>query len=580
MTIAALSTAGGVASGAEDPSWKDDWASAEGLALERVAIGLEFPTAVVVADTPLGPRYVVTELGGTIKTIDEAGQVEIFAVVSESNPGEGGHLSETGLAGLCLDPNNRYLFVTYGGRDEGGVLRNSIHRYELGANGVAEPPLADKDISGELHAFRSAQSHQIGGCEAGEEELFVSVGDGWDVAAARNPDILLGKVLRIDFEGDPAPDNPLANSTEGNRSYVWAYGLRNPFGMARIGTDIYVTHNGHNLDALVKIEPGVDYQWAGSDETISINALNVWVPTVGPTDLVYADQSISSLTPEWVDGFYVGTSTDANNGLQFVPFDPITSRVIGERTWAVQHIDGSGPPGPGDREQLVAAVAVDSEGVVFAGLFPGSDGETGLFRLTVDPDNQLPNRIGASSDNNVGQLDDFGCLACHQFEGVGGNIGPALDQVQLEERLETVIYSAEYEQSLMDLDLLTEKPWVDFKEARAEVLNATGKDRLPVWVKYRIMEPRFDRIEAQMPTLGITEQDAAALADVLVADQLPWWRRQALSIFGSRESANWFFLGVALTAAMAVGLALIVVLWRRWRTNRRDPTPTTDGKIT
>ncbi|MEX0700424.1 MAG: hypothetical protein WD354_11905, partial [Acidimicrobiia bacterium] len=251
----------------------------------------------------------------------------------------------------------------------------------------------------------------------------------------------------------------------------------------------------------------------------------------------------------------------------FVPYDPATGRVDGARQWAIQHIDRPGASGPEGRPQLIAAVAVEPAGVIFAGLFPESDGETALYRLRIDPENELPNRVGKSSGVTA-TLEEFGCLECHQHDDTGGNVGPHLDQVQLEERLETVLYSAEYEQAVRGIDALTESPWIDFAEARTEVLDAEGKDRLLTWIKYRIMEPRFDRVDAQMPTLGISEDDAAAIADLLIADELPWWRQQAISIFGSRESANWFILGAA-AATVAVTAAFLLLGFLRRRRRRR-----------
>lgn len=559
-----LAVASTSAQGATETSWQHDWASPEGIALERVAVGFTLPTALVVADTSAGPRYVVTELGGAIKTVSPAGEVETFATVDvEPQDGSEG-FSETGLAGICLDPDAGYLFVTYGRRDADGILRNRITRFELGPDGVAAPPVAEEDITGKVSDFRAAHSHQIGGCRARDGNLYVSVGDGWNVAASGDPEMLLGKVLRLDYDGGPAVGNPLGDDPEEYPSYVWAYGFRNPWGIEMIGDDVYVAHNGHELDALVKVAAGEDHLWAGSDDTITVNALNVWNPAIGPTQLSYAGSRVSALGPDWNTGFFVGSSTENfANGISFVPYDPDLGRVTGPQRWVIKHID-SPDKAPADREQIIAAVAVAPDGLMFAGMLPGSDGETGLFRLTVDLENQLPNRI-ASASSVAGRLDEYGCLACHQYEGTGGHIGPNLDPAQLEERLETVLLSDEYEASAREIDNLDESPWTDYADARDEVLAAQGKDRLLVWVKYRIMEPRFDRIDSEMPTLGIPEDEAETLAEMLITNRLPWWRQQAISIFGSRESANWFLLGAVSATVLVTVLFTALMLWRRRR---------------
>ncbi len=33
------------------------------------------------------------------------------------------------MAGICLDPDHGYVFVTYAYRDEAGILRNGISRF-------------------------------------------------------------------------------------------------------------------------------------------------------------------------------------------------------------------------------------------------------------------------------------------------------------------------------------------------------------------------------------------------------------------------------------------------------------------
>ena len=81
------------------------------------------------------------------------------------------------------------------------------------------------------------------------------------------------------------------------------------------------------------------------------------------------------------------------------------------------------------------------------------------------------------------------------------------------------------------------------------------------WVKYRIMEPRFDRIDAQMPTLGVSEGDAEALADLLF-DRKPWWR---IPIFGSRARVFFVLGGATATVGLLAAFLLVrFVPWRRW----------------
>lgn len=126
------------------------------------------------------------------------------------------------------------------------------------------------------------------------------------------------------------------------------------------------------------------------------------------------------------------------------------------------------------------------------------------------------------------------------------------------------------------MDRLGEAPFVNFKDARHEVLNADGEERIWRWVKYRIIEPRFDRIDSQMPTLGIAESDAEVLANFLLGEPQPWWQERLSQVdfirgvFGTREHAWWFARGAALMAFATIAAGLIVFFGARSRRRRRQ----------
>jgi len=546
--------------------WEDDWESQPGVGLERIAIGLELPTAIAVAEDLDSRSYLVAELRGTIQTITNEGEVSEFATVPKLIPDSEfpKPIGQAGLAGICLDQEAGFVFATYLRRDDEGILRNSVHRFDLGQAGVSGGPVSQLDISGPLADFPSAISHQIGGCETVDGLIYVSVGDGWDFSASRDPDALLGKVLRMTYGGGPAIDNPLAEDLSLNRSYVWAYGFRNPFGIDAVGGDIFVSNNGSDLDTLIKVRAGGDYLWDGTDESVASNALYVWVPSVSPVHLEYADSSASALPPEWRQGFFVAIAGNEGSGVQFVPYDIDSNQVTGVPRWVVK---SSGGP-----DQAVSGIALDSDGLVFAALLPDSDGETALYRVTFGEQGQLPNRIESATETDS-LLAEFGCLACHRYQGQGRGVGPPLDQRALKRRLRGVLFSEAYEDSLLEIDLVTDAPQIEFDDAREEVLASRGDDRLLKWVKYRIMEPRFDRHQAQMPTLGIDEADAEALADALINPE-PWWRQQiemvGESLFVTRQRAIGFGWGVGLTV-LAFTLLWAVLRWFRYRRANGQP---------
>jgi glucose/arabinose dehydrogenase len=72
----------------------------------------------------------------------------------------------------------------------------------------------------------------------------VTLGEEHNAPAAQNTSDVRGKILRYRPDGSVPPDNPF-----GANNPVWAYGLRNPFGIAVSASgQIAVTNNGPSGD--------------------------------------------------------------------------------------------------------------------------------------------------------------------------------------------------------------------------------------------------------------------------------------------------------------------------------------------
>ncbi len=204
-----------------------------------VASGLSAP---VFAAAPVvgGPLY-VAELGGAIKVV-QGSSVSTFLNVAVAGGGE------QGLLGLAFDPGfanpaslgYQRFFVNY---IDPGTLDTVVASYRA-SNGL----LADPGSRVEVLRFdqpNGRSNHKAGwiGFKPGDgNHLFIATGDG---GSANDPDNnaqnrgnLLGKMLRIDINGDDfasptvnyaiPTDNPFVGSA-GVRGEIFAYGLRNPF---------------------------------------------------------------------------------------------------------------------------------------------------------------------------------------------------------------------------------------------------------------------------------------------------------------------------------------------------------------
>jgi glucose/arabinose dehydrogenase len=215
------------------PDWRADWGVADGFTLRRDATGFRFPTAIAFVPhpgrAPGDPLYFISELQGTIKVVTNDHSVHVFATVStptqDTLPARS---AELGLAGICLEPHRGYVFATYAYRDSTGTLRNALVRYQTTPGRFGLQPEATVLFQLPFGNDVSAPSHQIGPCQATTEELFVSVGDGQQ-PLSQDRRSTLGKILRLSPDGRPLGTNPFYREG-GVAAYVWAIGLRNPFG--------------------------------------------------------------------------------------------------------------------------------------------------------------------------------------------------------------------------------------------------------------------------------------------------------------------------------------------------------------
>jgi glucose/arabinose dehydrogenase len=246
------------------------WVSAEAppaIGLSQVATGLESPVAVAHAGDQSGRLFIVLQ-AGQIVIYDGSAVLATPFLDIRSLVGSGG---ERGLLSVAFHPSyevNGNFFVNY--TDTAGDT--VVARYRVSADeNVADP--ASAEII--LQLDQPFANHNGGQLQLGPDDfLYIATGDGGSGGdpdnRAQNLQDLLGKILRIDIDGNPPyeipADNPFVDTTA--RDEIWAFGLRNPwrFGFDRLTGDLFIADVGQNSIEEVNFQRanstgGENYGW-------------------------------------------------------------------------------------------------------------------------------------------------------------------------------------------------------------------------------------------------------------------------------------------------------------------------------
>ena len=214
---------------------------AQALNTVLVATGLSQPL-YAASPAASAPLYVV-EKGGLIKAV-QGGTVSNFLQIPVGTAGE------RGLLGLAFDPSYSVigsagygrLFVDY---IDPNTNQTVIASYRTNGNPLAADPGTRVEVM-RIDQTPAGQSNHKGGWigfkPGDSDNLYIATGDGGSSNdpnnQAQNKNSLLGKMLRININGDDFADpninyaipttNPFFGQA-GARGEIFAYGLRNPF---------------------------------------------------------------------------------------------------------------------------------------------------------------------------------------------------------------------------------------------------------------------------------------------------------------------------------------------------------------
>lgn len=241
--------------------------SREGIAVRRVASGFSQPLFVLGIPNS-SDVYVLEKTGGVYRLTPATGARTLqFTIPNLSTGGEGG------LLGMALLPNpaNSDRFMIYCTNTAGDI---EIRQYGFSASGFPPRLLATFPIP-----HPGFDNHNGGWIAFGPDSfLYAGVGDGGGGGDpnnnAQNPNVRLGKILRIEVVSDPfagaspvyfrpATGNPFIAG--GGDPYIFALGLRNPFRASFSGNRLLIGDVGQNaveeIDMATTSQAGRNFGW-------------------------------------------------------------------------------------------------------------------------------------------------------------------------------------------------------------------------------------------------------------------------------------------------------------------------------
>jgi glucose/arabinose dehydrogenase len=222
------------------------------------AIPANYATALAFA--PDG-RLFWAERGGSVMVWQNNG-AHLFATVSTVTSEPGGGYSERGLLGIAISPTfaqDHFVFAFYS--DSNFSTQHVVRWTDCAGTAGNAAVIITLPAGGDC-------CHKGGRLAAGTDgKLYVTLGEEHDAPAAQNTGDVRGKILRYNLDGTSPADNPF-----GAQNPVWAYGFRNPFGIAFSATgQLGVTNNGPSGDAgsprtgyddaYLNVTRGGGYQW-------------------------------------------------------------------------------------------------------------------------------------------------------------------------------------------------------------------------------------------------------------------------------------------------------------------------------
>lgn len=243
-----------------------------------VASGLTTPIAIAFLSPVEANRFFVIEKNtGRVKLVENGAVVATVLDLPVNNA------SERGLLGIALHPDfasNGYVYLYYTRSSTGtdtstqsAWTDNRVERYTWNGSSLANPTLIvsfPRDTS-----QNNGPNHDGGVILFGPEGLLYGVTGDLNRGTLTNGRIEqntsttavagVGGIFRLNPDGSIPPDNPFISHANARIRRLWAYDIRNSFGMVfdALTARLWLTENGPNVyDEINLVERGFNSGWS------------------------------------------------------------------------------------------------------------------------------------------------------------------------------------------------------------------------------------------------------------------------------------------------------------------------------
>lgn len=284
--------------------------------LETVAANLNYPWSI--AFLPNG-NYLVSLRSGELRIVSTKGDIG----EPLSNTPASYIKSQGGYFDVALDPHFQHNQLIYLAFAHGNKNSNATR--------VIRAKLTDSALVNVTPIFtveprKDTPVHYGGKLQfINDGTLIITTGDGFEYReAAQDTFNQLGKIIRINSDGSVPSDNPFVDGRGGDPK-VYAYGVRNPQGLAYDAANNILYHHEHGPkggDEINIIKIGHNYGWPAATYGVNYTGAKVspytqlpgvtepikyWLPSIAPSGMTFYT---GVAFPAWQGDIFVGALVD------------------------------------------------------------------------------------------------------------------------------------------------------------------------------------------------------------------------------------------------------------------------------